>query len=310
MVGKANAILHLTDTFAIRGTVGTGFHAPSPGQNNVSILTTNFLGGNQVQTGTYPTTSSIAQFYGAVPLKPAKSTNYGLGFVFNPSPAFTLTVDAYSIKVRNRIGISQNFNVTAANVVSLPALNAVGVGGVVNYFTNAFDTSTDGVDVVATYRTEAFGGKLNLTAAYNYNLSRVTKFNPALISLAQRLNIRNLAPNHRTNLSANWQSGAWTVNARENYYGSWVNETDYPGQKFGSRFITDLDVSYSFTPNTTLTVGANDLFNTKPSRIQATASNPIYLLTNSTADGQVYPRSGGPFGFNGGFWYVRMAVKY
>ena len=310
VVGKANAILHLTDTFAIRGTVGTGFHAPSPGQNNVAILTTNFVTGGQVQTGTYPVTSSIAQFYGAVPLKPAKSTNYGLGFVFNPSPAFTLTVDAYSIKVRDRIGISQNFSVTAANVTSLPALSAVGVGGVVNYFTNAFDTSTDGVDVVATYRTDAFGGKLNLTAAYNYNLSRVTKFNPALISLAQRLNIRNLAPNHRTNLSANWQSGAWTVNARENYYGSWVNETDYPGQKFGSRFITDLDVSYSFTPNTTLTVGANDLFNTKPSRIQATASNPIYLLTNSTADGQVYPRSGGPFGFNGGFWYVRMAVKY
>ncbi|MFM5918628.1 MAG: TonB-dependent receptor plug domain-containing protein [Novosphingobium sp.] len=309
-VGKANAILHLTDTFALRGTVGTGFHAPSPGQNNVSILTTNFVAGNQVQTGTYPTSSSIAQFYGAVPLKPAKSTNYGLGFVFNPTPQFTLTVDGYSIKVRDRIGISQNFTVTAANVVSLPALNAVGVGGVVNYFTNAFNTSTDGVDVVATYRTEALGGKLNLTAAYNYNLSRVTKFDPALIGPAQLVNIRHLAPNHRTNLSANWTSGPWTINARENYYGSWQNETDYPGQVFGSRMITDLDVSYAFTSNYTLTVGANDLFNTKPNRIQATASNPIYLLTNSTADGQIYPRNGGPFGFNGGFWYVRLQVKY
>lgn len=310
LVGKANAILHLTDTFAIRGTVGTGFHAPSPGQNNVSILTTNFVGGNQVQTGTYPVTSSIAQFYGAIPLKPAKSTNYGLGFVFNPSPAFTLTVDGYSIKVRDRIGISLNHTVTPGDLAALPALNAVGAGGVVNFFTNAFDTSTDGVDVVATYRTEAFGGKLNLTAAYNYNLSRATKFDPALIGQDQLKNIRNLAPNHRTNLSANWQSGNWTVNARENYYGSWVNETDYPGQVFGSRFITDLDVSYSFTPNYTLTVGANDLFNTKPNKIQATAANRIFLLTNSTSDGQVYPRNGGPFGFNGGFWYVRLAVKY
>ena len=310
MVGKANAILHLTPTFAIRGTVGTGFHAPSPGQNNVSILTTNFVAGNQVQTGTYPVSSSIAQFYGAIPLSPAKSTNFGLGFVYNPSPAFTLTVDGYSIRVRDRIGISQNFNVTAGNVATLPALNAVGVGGVVNYFTNSFNTTTDGVDLVAIYRTEAMGGKLNLTLAYNYNLSRVTKFNPALFSASQLIDIRNLAPNHRTNISANWQSGNWTVNLRENYYGSWRNENDYPGQLFGSRFVTDLDVSYTFGDHFTLTAGASNLFNTYPNKIQATASNPIFLLTESTADGQVYPRNGGPFGINGGLWYIRARVKY
>ena len=310
VVGKANAILHLTPTFAFRGTVGTGFHAPSPGQNNVSILTTNFVAGNQVQTGTYPVSSSIAQFYGAIPLSPARSTNFGLGFVYNPSPAFTLTVDGYSIRVRDRIGISQNFSVTAGNVTSLPALAAVGVGGVVNYFTNSFNTTTDGVDLVAIYRTDAMGGKLNLTLAYNYNLSRVTKFNPALFSASQLIDIRNLAPNHRTNMSANWQSGNWTVNVRENYYGSWRNENDYPGQLFGSRFVTDLDVSYTFGDHFTLTAGASNLFNTYPNKIQATASNPIFLLTESTADGQVYPRNGGPFGINGGLWYIRARVKY
>ena len=91
---------------------------PSPGQNNTQVLTTNFVGGVSVQTGTYPVTSEIAQFYGAQSLKPAKATNYGLGFVFTPSNNMTLTVDAYSIKVRDRIFISQEFEVTAADIVA------------------------------------------------------------------------------------------------------------------------------------------------------------------------------------------------
>ena len=57
----------------------------------------------------------------------------------------------------------------------------------------------------------------------------------------------------------------------------------------------------------TLTAGAINIFNTHPDKIANTAANPIYVLTGSTADGQVYPRLGGPFGINGGFWYVRLA---
>ncbi|QUT03878.1 TonB-dependent receptor [Sphingobium phenoxybenzoativorans] len=309
-VGKANAIYKFSDGLSLRGTVGTGFHAPSPGQNSVQILTTNFRAGNQVQTGTYPVTSQIAQFYGGQPLKPAKATNFGLGVVLNPAPAFTLTVDGYIIKVRDRIGISQTFSVTAADIAALPALAAVGAGGDVNYFTNAFDTITRGVDVVGTYRTDLAGGKLNLTLAYNYNKSKVSNYDPAVIGADQIVNVAHLAPNHRANLAANWTIGDFTINARENYHSWWQVETDYPGQRFSSKFTTDLDVSYTFQDRYTLTVGANNLFNTYPERITASATNPIFLSTNSLADGQVYPRNGGPFGINGGFWYARLRVKY
>ncbi|MFO1254912.1 MAG: TonB-dependent receptor [Sphingomonadaceae bacterium] len=310
VVGKANFIAHLNDVVAFRGTVGTGFHAPSPGQNNVSILTTNFVAGNQVQTGTYPVTSSIAQYYGAVSLKPAKATNFGLGMVITPNSSFNLAIDAYSVRVRDRIGISQNFNVTAGDIAALPALTAVGAGGVVNYFTNAFNTTTDGVDVVATYKTDFLGGRTNLTLAYNYNMSRVTKFDPALISAAQIQDIRHLAPNHRLNAAVAWQKGNWSVNVAERMFGSWGDENDYPGQTFGAKLTTDLDVSYTFMDHFTLTVGGNNLFDTYPDKIAASPSNPIFALTQSTADGQIYPRSGGPFGINGGFWYVRLKIKY
>jgi iron complex outermembrane receptor protein len=318
-VTKLNAIWHITDTFAIRGTVGTGFHAPSPGQNNDEILTTNFVAGNQVQTGTYPVTSAIAKYYGAVSLKPEKSTNYGAGFVFKPNGALSLTVDWYSIKVTNRIGVSQNFNVTAGDIVAQPALLAVGVGGAVNYFTNGFSTRTSGVDVVGSYRTELGGGKLNLTLAYNYNKSKVLPgFNAAVIAQSQIWDIAHLAPTHRANFTANWQSGNFTLNLAERYYGSWSDANDYPingsggaiGQTFGAKFTTDLDVSYEFMDHVTLTVGANNLFNTYPDKIRGSIANPIYAITGSTADGQVYPRSGGPFGINGGLWYARIRIKY
>ncbi len=309
-VGKFNMLYKFNDWFSIRGTFGTGFHAPSPGQSNVEILTTNFIAGNQVQTGTYQVGNPIAQFYGAKALKPERSTNFGLGFVIKPSNTFTITMDAYSIKVRNRIGITQPFKVSAANIIALPALAAVGAGGDVNYFTNGFDTTTSGVDVIASYRTDFLGGKLNSTLAYNYNKSTVTNFDRTVISAAQRSDISNFAPRHRAILSAGLQFGDFTLNARESYYSSWSIQNDYPGQRFGAKFTSDLDLSYTLADHYTLTVGANNLFNTKPDRIAPTSANPIYALTNSTGDGQVYPRSGGPFGINGGFWYARVRVKY
>lgn len=310
VVGKFNAIYHFSDAVAVRFTIGNGFHAPSPGQNNTQILTTNFLGGNQVQTGTYPVTSDIAQYYGSTSLKPEKSVNIGGGLVLKPADALTVTIDGYTIKVKNRIGISQNFTVTAADVIALPSLAAVGVGGVVNYFTNGFDTRTSGLDFVTTYRTQLVGGPLSLTLAYNYNKSKVTDFDPAVISAAQRFNISNLPPKHRANFAANWQIGGFTINARENYYSSWANQLEYPGQRFGSKFLTDLDISYTFADHYTLTLGANNLFNARPDKIAPTATNPIYQLTGSLADGQVYPRSGGPFGINGGFYYARVAIDF
>lgn len=309
-VYKVNGIYKISPQVSARATVGTGFHAPSPGQINDAILTTNFVAGNQVQTGTYPVDSPISRYFGSVGLKPEKSHNYGAGLVLKPTPTLTATIDGYIIKVRDRIGISQTFNVSAADILVQPELAAVGEGGDVNFFTNAFDTSTKGIDVVGSWRHSVFDGNLTMTLAYNYNKSKVTKFDPAVISETQRIDIAHLAPNNRATLSANFLRGPWLFNARENYYGWWRDENDYPGQRFGAKWTTDADLSYTFMEHFTATVGAINIFNTKPDKIANSAANPIYVLTGSTADGQVYPRLGGPFGINGGFYYVRLRVKY
>jgi iron complex outermembrane receptor protein len=321
-VYKANALYKISPAISVRGTIGTGFHAPSPGQSNDAILTTNFVAGEQVQTGTYPVDSPISQYFGATTLKPEKSKNYGAGVVLKPTSALTMTIDGYIINVKDRIGVSRTFRVTAADIAAQPELAAVGLGGDVNFFTNGFNTSTKGIDFVGTWRHHVFDGGLTMTLAYNYNKSKVTRFDPGVISNAQRIDIAHLAPNHRATLSANFLRGPWSINARENYYGWWTDLQDYPtaqdpitgeftaGQKFGSKFTSDLDVSYTFMQHFTVTLGANNLFNTYPDKIKQSAFNAIYVSTNGTADGQVYPRLGGPFGMNGGFYYVRLVAKF
>jgi len=310
-VGKVNSLYRVSDMFSVRGTVGTGFHAPSPGQSNTEILTTAFApGGEQVQTGTYPVTSAIAQYFGAKTLTPEKSTNYGVGFIFNPIDNFTLTVDGYLIKVKDRISITSTFDVVAADIVAQPALGAVGVGGAVAYFTNGFDTETKGVDAVASYRTELMANPISFTLAYSYNKSEVTKSDPIAIGADRIYDIENITPKHRANASVSYEVAGFMLNARGNYYSNWSTNQDYPGQKFGSKVTADLDVSYTVAEKYTVTVGANNLFDEYPDKLKPTTANPLYALTGSTADGQIYPRSGGPFGMNGGFWYARLKVKY
>ncbi|MET0240303.1 MAG: TonB-dependent receptor [Sphingobium sp.] len=309
-VGKVNAIWEATDFLSLRGTIGTGFHAPSPGQSHTSILTTSFVAGVQAQTGTYPVDTAISRYFGAETLTPEKSKNYGVGIILKPVENLTLTIDGYRIDVKDRIGASQTFDVTAADIAREPALAAVGAGGVVNYFTNAFDTRTQGIDVVGTYRTTLARAAVNFTVAYNYNKSEVTEFDPDVISSDQILDIEHGAPNHRVVFTSGWTLDNVSFNLRENYYSWWNAALSYgPDQRFGAKFTTDLDVSYTFAEHFTLTVGAQNLFNEFPDRLN-TQSASIYPVTGGTSDGQIYPSSGGPFGLNGGLWYARIRVKY
>ena len=309
-VYKLNGIFKVTDEFSVRATLGSGFHAPSPGQNNVQVLTTTFIAGQSVQVGTYPVTSAIAQYFGAQTLKPATADNYGVGFVFNPTNSFTLTADVYRIDVSDRIYISQAFIVTAADIAALPELATVGEGGNVQYFTNSLDTETTGLDLVGTYATQVGAGDLGVTLAYNYNKNEVTDFDPAVFGPLQISTAENLAPNHRANLQVGWANEQWAFNIVERYYSEWSSEVDYPGQEFGAEFTTDVDVSYTFMERYVLTVGGANVFDAYPDKIVQSPDNAVYPITGGLEDGQVYPRMGGPFGFNGAFWYMTLKINF
>jgi iron complex outermembrane receptor protein len=308
-LGKFSARWKIFEPLALRGTVSTGFHAPTPGQSNVETLSTTFIPGTttQVQIGTYPVTSSAAKYYGASTLRPEESTNYSFGAVLTPIDQLVVTVDLYDIEVRHRIGISQQFTVTDADIAKLSDLRYVGPGGTVQYFTNGFNTKTKGVDVVGTYRFDlGAAGRLATTLAYNYNKTDVTKFDPNVISPARIIDIQHYAPNHRVNTNLDYTWGPFAAVLHENYYGTYRDENDYPGQKFSVKWTTDLDLAYNVWREVTVAVGGKNIFNVYPDRIKTA----ILPQTGGQGDGEVYPRTGGPFGFNGAFFYFRLAAKF
>jgi iron complex outermembrane recepter protein len=312
-LGKFSARFKVTDWVSLRGTVSTGFHAPTPGQYSVETLSTTFIPGTatQVQIGTYPVTSSVAKYYGATALRPEESTNLSAGIVLTPLEGLLVTLDGYSIEVRHRIGISQQFTVTPADIAKLQDLAYVGPGGTVQYFTNGFSTKTKGADLVATYFFPlGAAGRLGTTLAYNYNKSDVTSFDPTVITPARIIDIQHYAPNNRANLTLDYTLGKFAAALHENYYGTFRDENDYPGQLFSAKWTTDLDLSYVVWNNVTAAIGGRNIFNVYPDKIANSATQTVYPTTGGLVDGEVYPRTGGPFGFNGAFFYFRLAAKF
>ena len=306
-VGKVQARFEINDAVALRATASTGFHAPSPGQSNVETLSTTFIPGTttQVQIGTYRVTSAIAQFYGATTLEPEESTNLSAGIVFTPLTDLVVTLDAYRIEVDDRIGISQQFFVTQEDIDALPALAVVGPGGTVQYFTNGFDTKTEGVDLVGSYLFNLGAGQLRTTLAYNYNKTTVPNFDPLVITPARIVDIEHYAPNDRVNLGLVYDWEQASIALRGNYYGSFRNEQDYPGQLFSSKTTFDAEFSYRVTEQITASIGGRNIFDEYPDVIDG-----VDPLTGGLADGERYPRTGGPFGYNGAFFYARVGVTF
>ena len=317
-LGKFQIRFKVNDALALRGTVSSGFHAPTPGQSNVETLSTTFIPGTttQVQIGTYRVTSAAAKHYGAVPLHPEESTNYSAGFVLTPMPGLLVTVDGYQIAVRNRIGISQQFTVTQNDINQQPALAYVGLGGTVQYFTNGFDTTTKGIDVVATYPFHlGNAGRLDTTLAYNYNKTSVDSYNPTVINQTRIIDIEHYAPNDRVNLTFDWTKDKIGVALHQNYYGSYRDENDYPGQTFSSSWTTDLEFSYKVTHSITAAIGGRNIFNALPDVVCSSSATPancgmVNPLTGGLGDGERYPRTGGPYGYNGAFFYARVGAKF
>ncbi len=306
-LGKFQARFKITDAVALRATASTGFHAPSPGQSNVETLSTTFIPGTttQVQIGTYRVTSAAARHFGSTTLSPEKSTNLSAGIVLTPIRGLLVTLDGYSIEVKNRIGISQQFTVTQADINAEPALSYVGLGGTVQYFTNGFDTKTKGVDLVGSYQFQVGAGRLQTTLAYNYNKTEVPRFNPNVITAARIIDIQHYAPNDRVNLSLDYTLGKIRAWVHENYYGTYRDENDYPGQLFSAKSTTDAEFSYEFANHITGSIGGRNLFNAFPDVV-----NGVNPLTGGLGDGERYPRTGGPFGYNGTFLYVRVGAVF
>jgi len=235
--------------------------------------------------------------------------------VFTPAPGFTLSVDYYNIKVKDRIGTSGTFVIDDAQRPTLQSLGLANYATVneVQFLTNAFDTRTQGVDVVGSYRfaTETMG-IFNTTLAFNYNKTKVIARDPTIVSDVRVAQLEKTLPKTRLILTENWSSGPLSVLARMNWYGKYTQTDDGPvSQTFGSEFVFDFETSYEVNDNFTLSVGVQNLFSNYPDKYSNTKGTlgPVYASTGGRFTGDIYPDVS-PFGFNGGFWYGKVGFKF
>ncbi|MBJ7418109.1 MAG: TonB-dependent receptor [Niveispirillum sp.] len=301
---KLSSRYDFTDAFAIRGSVNTGFRAPTPGQSQTSSVQTYFPAGSSspVARGTYPAASVVAQYFGAKPLSEEKSVNFAGGIVADLAD-INVTIDYYNIKVEDRIALSGDFTPSAADKIALAALGVPGANtlGAVNYFTNAFDTRTQGVDFVANTTVSAGEGKVDLTTAVNYNKTKVIKRNTAVIDDTRKADLEKQLPKFRGNFSAQYTLDAFSILGRASYYSKFTDTVNY-AKTFGSEWVFDAEVSYDLYDNMNFAIGVQNLFDNYPDKVDA-------LAGGGYAVGQVYPDTS-PMGYNGGMYYARVTVKF
>jgi iron complex outermembrane receptor protein len=303
--GKITARYEFTPNFALRGAVSTGFRAPTPGQIN-STRTSQGLNTTTLQlftSGRLATTNPVAVFFGAKPLQPEESTNLSLGAVYRHA-GFTASLDYYRIDVDNRFASSQAFTVTAAIKAQLLALGVPGADSLtsVSYFTNAFDTRTQGLDAVAAWKGDWLGGKVGLTGAMNWNDTKVRRANAAQIGELARINIEDSLPEYAGNLTLDYARGRYSLMARVRYTGEWtdaqLNGTANLIQVFGGKTFVDLSATARLTDSLKLTVGAENLFDTYPDEATFQASRGLIYSRNAVYD------------TDGGLYYARLAVAF
>lgn len=316
-VGKIAARYYLTEDFAIRGSAGTGFRAPTPGQQFTTNIRTILPFGAPVNVGLFPPTSAAAAALGAQPLDAEDTVNLTLGFTADIA-GVTLTVDWYQIEIEGRVNSVTNRPVSsnpanAAGFANFQLLVANNVPnpeslGELNWYANTFDTVNSGVDVVATYDHDWGGGHTtDFSFAYNYNTQELQGNVSQFFSPFSRFNFEDGILGSNAITTATHRFNDFTIVARGRWFGEYssaqrpgaavsIDGSVFETQTFGSELYIDLEGQYRFNDNLRFTIGARNAFDEFPDEIR---------LNQLATRGRIY-NSGSLVPWQGGYYYGRV----
>ena len=311
---KVTAQYNVTDDFSLRGSVSTGFRAPTVGQANYSNVQTNLDGGVLVDSALLPPTNPIAVQLGASELTPEESKSMAFGAVWEIE-GIHFTLDYYNIEVTDRVSQSTKYALSAEDKVKLKADGVPNVDSIqqVSFFTNDFDTTTQGVDFIANYSTALFDGDTTFGLAYNYNETTVDNYS-AITGEGKVSRLENDLPNHRATFTWSQSWDEISMFTRVNYYGEyqgvhvdWIGTPAEPGTEIdaSAEVTVDVEVSYHATQDIKISLGAQNLFDEYPDRLDFSGQTGS---ANNSWGGKYYETS--PFGFNGGFYYLKATYTF
>lgn len=309
--GKISSLYKLADGFNLRGSVSSGFRAPSLHQQYFSYISTNILPDNTLgQAGFFTNNSDVAKALNIQKIKEETSVNYTLGITASPIKNLRISLDGYLINIKDRIVLTGSFGydpfgepVEAIQEI----LNPLGASSA-RFFSNAVDTRTSGIDFVADYTIGTSQHKLNIALGLNVNKTKITNTHiPALLkgqeqiffSPADSVLIISGTPRTKANLTLNYTIKKFAITLNNVYFGKVVrNGFPFgPIQEFKGKLATDLSLSYTFSP-LTITIGANNLFDVFPDKI---------VYDNSYFG--VFKYQPVQMGMNGAFYFGRLTLN-
>ncbi len=321
MNGKLSMRYEMSDVFALRGAVSSGFRAPSLAQQYFNNISTQFVRGVPREVLTANNASGFVRAIGGEALEEENSVSLSFGFVANPLPRLTVTADAYRAKIRDRIVLSRQFvkddirpGFVAGAADALMREHDVDIDAVrFQFFSNAMDTVTRGLDVIVDYDYPLdSGAAIDFTAALNFNTTRrdgdIENVAGLRDGTAPFTDIESYleegSPRQRYSFTTNYADGDNNWTWRLNHYGSVVSRVDTEPQHYGARWLADVEYTRSFGNEIDWTVGALNLFDTRPER------NSDANRYGSAGGSFVYSRRVSPFGFNGGFYFTNLKYRF
>ena len=297
--GKVSARIAATEQMSLRASASTGYRAPTPGQQNTFNVSTVFDSeiGDLVNRGTIPSTSRVAALKGGRQLEPEKSFSIAAGGVYEAG-SLRLTGDYFRIAIDDRFAQTRTFSLTDTEVSQLVSEGITSASNLAEFrfFTNDFSTLTQGWDFVLNYSPEAMGGNTSVNFLFNFTDTEVTDRNPEVVDDDRVFQLEQSLPSFRASLSGVHSFGQVRGLLRGTLYDGWYDVGDeftYPG-----RFIFDAEMALDLSDNASVTFGAQNLLNTYPDE-----------SPNALGVGARYPEST-PFGFNGGYYYVRLNYNW
>ena len=339
LAGKLAARYRFSEAFSLRGSVNNGFRAPSLHQRYFSAISTVFVSTGQGleprQTGTFRNDSPIAQAFGVPPLGAERSMNFSIGVTSRPLSNVSLTVDAYQIRINNRIIYSNQFSrgTSGAGLIVTNILNGAGQTDVnsAQFFTNAVNTQTQGIDIVLATNPRLSTGTLDITLAANVNRTKLigeiqrpaniptdATFGNFLFNRQDSARLTSAQPRSKIQLTFNYRLRKFGAVLRISRFGtvqSYDPINSALDETFDPRFVTDLNVSYRLVKNLNFTLGANNLFDVYPNPLRViNAPTPerygSAVLDNSSFGRFIYGRNATQFGFNGGYYFLNVSASF
>ena len=296
---KLAARLQMSDTFALRSSWGTGFRAPTPGQQNANNLSTVVDSATGIfrEQGTVASTNPVALALGGAALDAESSVNYTVGFVFELDNGVDVTIDWFRINLEDRIALSENLTVDDALRQTLldAGVSEAADFNRVRYFTNDYDTETKGIDVVLSTDLAWSAGDTNLLVVYNRTRTNVKVFSQASTASRTAAIVRG-SPGSRLGVVATHTMDDWDVTARLNYFGSWFDSDD--NHVHDGYAYLDLSAQYTFAQNLAVVVGSDNVLDSYPD-----------VAVRSPSSGRLYPRYS-PAGYNGQLVYGRVRYTF